>query len=334
MVGSTFNPRPQSINEVVDYVLKRLGVQLLEINVTEQQILDRITDAIVYFQEYHVDGTYEGYFKTKIEPTALVLEESVENKASCGECVNGTDFSAIIHSISSDFKTLFLFDVSGTLSATDTVTISNRPEEFTVNSLTLGPSDTGWVQIPDNVDAIVQVLQVPREGSGSTSQNTLASLTSDLYSPFSSTSYMSQFYNYRGMGLGISFYLQEVRRETMDWLTRLQPWADFNRYTNRAYLNAYDFKQNIGNWLVFKVLVSVDPEEFPEMYSDLWFLQYCVEKVRLQWGENLQKFEDVALLNGVKVNGSKMIDMAEKRIKDLEDEMWSRYRQVDDFFLA
>lgn len=334
MAGSSFNPRPNSMNEVVDYVLNRLGAPLVEINVEEDQVLNRISDAIVYFQEHHVDGTYEGFFKTIVAPTALVVSTSVQNKAAIGESVISTGgFYGIICGISENFRTLYLTDVIGTVVASDEVTIEDRSEEFVVVSLTLGPAETGWITIPNNVEAITQVLQLPREGSVVAS-NTLAALSSDVYSPYSSVAYANQFFNYRGSGLGLSFYTQELRRETMAWLTTLQPWADFNRYTNRAYLNAFDYKANIGNWLVFKVMVSVDPEEFPEMYGDTWFLRYCVEQVRLQWGENLIKYDEVALLNGVKVNGTKIMEIAERRIKDLEEDMDKRYRIPDEFFLA
>ena len=329
MAGSTFNPRPKSINEVVDYILKRLGVQLLEINVTEEQILDRISDAIVYFQEHHIDGTYEGFFKTKIELSKLVLVESVENKATVGENVIGTGFSAKIEEISEDFKTLYLCDVVGTVVPTNKVTIHTRPEEFTVVSLSVGPLDNGgWIEIPTNVEAIVEILQVPTELDPTATINSSGSAAN------LNTMYSSQFFDYRGGKLGTSFYLQQVRQETMNWLTTLNPWVDFNRYTNKVYLNAYDYVNNVGNWVVFKVIVAVDPEEFPEMYGDTWFLQYCVEKVRLQWGENLSKFDEVALLNGVKVNGAKITDMAERRLDKLEEEMHSRYRKPDEMFLA
>lgn len=343
MAGSTFNPRPKSINEVVDYILVKLGKQLLEINVTEEQILDRISDAIVYFQEHHIDGTFEGFFKVIIQPSKLVITSALPNNITfCkGDVVTGpAGFSALIHSISENRLEIALTDVVGTLSAGNTVTIGTNDPAITrtVTSLTLGPADLGYIEIPENVEAIVEVLQVPTSGAlrpadgQSTTEFNLSFGLGSGYNPYSR--YLAQFYQYAGSSLGISFYMQNLRSETMRWMTTLEPWADFNRLLNRAYLNNYDYKANIGNYLVLKVMTAVDPEVYPEMYGDTWFLRYATELVRRQWGENLQKFQDVTLLNGVKVDGKTMVDQAETRIKELEDEMWSRYREPDDFFLA
>ena len=40
-----------------DYVLRRLGSPVIEINVDEFQMEDRIDDALRFWQEYHFDGT-------------------------------------------------------------------------------------------------------------------------------------------------------------------------------------------------------------------------------------------------------------------------------------
>lgn len=322
MPGSTFNPRPRSINEVVDYILVRLGAQLLEINVTEEQIKNAISDAVVYFQEHHVDGTYRGYFKTKINPTKLVLNSNVENIAKVGDIVISNIFTAKIHSISSDFLTINLKDLEfiSDEQIANNQTISINDVDFTIASFSLGNNELGYVEIPENIEAIVQVLPIPHQ-SDPMFTNGFNMNNSDLF-------------HYKGQGLGISFYISQMREDVTSWLTRLRPWANFNRYLNRAYLNSFDYNSNIDCWIVFEVLTSVDPEEFPQMYGDTWFLNYVVEKVRLQWGENLSKFSEVALLNGVKVDGPGMVARASERLKELEEEMDLRYRQPDEFFMA
>jgi len=45
-----------SRQELIDYCLRRLGFPVIEINVDEDQIEDRIDDALQYFQEFHFDG--------------------------------------------------------------------------------------------------------------------------------------------------------------------------------------------------------------------------------------------------------------------------------------
>jgi len=55
--------RPQ----LIDYCLRRLGAPVTEINVDDEQISDRIDDAIEFFQEYHFDGVEKFYLKKTIE---------------------------------------------------------------------------------------------------------------------------------------------------------------------------------------------------------------------------------------------------------------------------
>ena len=47
--------------ELEEYCLRALGAPVLEINIDEDQLDDRIDEALEYFQDYHSDFT-EKYF--------------------------------------------------------------------------------------------------------------------------------------------------------------------------------------------------------------------------------------------------------------------------------
>jgi hypothetical protein len=47
--------------ELIDYCLRRLGDPVIEINVDDQQVEDRIDDAIIKFRDYHSEGTARIY---------------------------------------------------------------------------------------------------------------------------------------------------------------------------------------------------------------------------------------------------------------------------------
>ena len=51
---------------LIDYCLRRLGSPVTEINVDDEQISDRIDDAIEFFQEYHFDGVEKVFLKHTI----------------------------------------------------------------------------------------------------------------------------------------------------------------------------------------------------------------------------------------------------------------------------
>lgn len=57
---------PTSRQELKDYCLRRLGYPVVDINVDDEQVDDRIDDALKYYQDYHYDGTERIYLKHQI----------------------------------------------------------------------------------------------------------------------------------------------------------------------------------------------------------------------------------------------------------------------------
>lgn len=74
--------QPASKTELKDYCLRELGFPVIDINVDDDQVDDRIDDALQKFAEYHYDGTENQYLKYQLTPTDytnkyLTLPDSV-----------------------------------------------------------------------------------------------------------------------------------------------------------------------------------------------------------------------------------------------------------------
>ena len=54
---------PSSRQTLIDYCKRKLGEPVIEVNVNEDQVEDRVDEALQYYQEYHSDATYRGYLK-------------------------------------------------------------------------------------------------------------------------------------------------------------------------------------------------------------------------------------------------------------------------------
>lgn len=54
-----------------DYVLRRLGAPVIDVNVDSEQVEDRIDDALAKFRDYHFDGTEHVYYKHVITSTDI-----------------------------------------------------------------------------------------------------------------------------------------------------------------------------------------------------------------------------------------------------------------------
>jgi len=55
--------RPTTRQGLVDYCLRALGAPVLEINIDDDQIEDRLDEAIQFYQEYHNDGVTRVFYK-------------------------------------------------------------------------------------------------------------------------------------------------------------------------------------------------------------------------------------------------------------------------------
>jgi hypothetical protein len=65
---------PNSRQTLIEYCLRRLGDPVLEINVDEDQIEDRVDEAIQYYQEYHSDASVRTYLKHLVTATDVANE--------------------------------------------------------------------------------------------------------------------------------------------------------------------------------------------------------------------------------------------------------------------
>ena len=61
--------KPSSRQGLIDYCLRRLGAPVLEINVDDDQIDDRIDEAIQLYQNYHTDGVVRNFYKYQVTQT-------------------------------------------------------------------------------------------------------------------------------------------------------------------------------------------------------------------------------------------------------------------------
>ena len=67
--------QPASRTDLKDYCLRKLGFPVIDINVDDDQLDDRIDDALQKFREYHFDGTTEEYLGIQVTQTIIDNQE-------------------------------------------------------------------------------------------------------------------------------------------------------------------------------------------------------------------------------------------------------------------
>lgn len=95
--------KPNSRQTLIDYCLRRLGEPVIEINVDEDQIEDKVDDAIQVYREYHSDAKFKTYLSHKI---------TADDKAN-GYIPISDDilFVSQLFPINPTFSTVNMFDV-------------------------------------------------------------------------------------------------------------------------------------------------------------------------------------------------------------------------------
>ena len=71
--------RPNTRASFKEYCLRSLGKPVIDINVDEDQVEDRIDEAVQYFSQYHTDGVERMYLKYKVTAEDKVRLEQIKN---------------------------------------------------------------------------------------------------------------------------------------------------------------------------------------------------------------------------------------------------------------
>ena len=87
--------QPTSRATLKDYALRRLGSPVIEINVDDSQLEDRIDDALQFFAEYHFDGVEKTFLKhiitdSDVTNEYITLDDSVISVTKLFQFSEGT----------------------------------------------------------------------------------------------------------------------------------------------------------------------------------------------------------------------------------------------------
>jgi len=109
---------PTSRATLIDYCKRRLGDPVIEINVDEDQVEDRVDEALQYYQEYHSDATFRTYVSHE------VTADDITNKYI--SVSNDILFVTRLFAMSSSFNSSFnFFDIKYQLMLNDIADMQN-----------------------------------------------------------------------------------------------------------------------------------------------------------------------------------------------------------------
>lgn len=230
---------------LIDYALRRLGQPVIEINIDEDQLSERVDDALDYFSEYHFDGVEKIYLKHTITTTDITNE---------------------------------------------------------------------YIPVNDAVISVVRVLPIP----------TLDSFQGSFFNEEYQLR-LQDLDNLSGTAL-IDWSMTQMNFSLIEQLFSIAPQMLFNRKQDRIYLETdWEKKFSAGNVIVVEAYRSLDPATYPQVYNDMFLKRYTTALIKKQWGANLSKFNGVAMLGGVTLNGQQIYSEALTDIQKLEEEIRGTY---------
>lgn len=111
---------PANREELKDYCLRKLGHPVIEVNIDEFQMEDRIDDALRFWQEYHFDGT------EKLLETHEVTSTDITNKYLTLTDAQNNSIIGISRMLASSGQTTNMFSVRYQMAFNDIATYSTR----------------------------------------------------------------------------------------------------------------------------------------------------------------------------------------------------------------
>jgi len=313
-----------SRQDLIDYCLRRLGHPVIEINVDDDQVSDRIDDALQFYREYHFDATEKVYLKTEVTASDFVLGSSVANSFVSGDIITGQTSGATTQWFAANTATAIK---SYNTSETDfingeTVVGSVSSTTSTFSSITKGSYDKRYFDISDAVIGVERVLPFYNKTSG-------INLFDIRYQML-----VQDLYNLMSVDM-IHYTMIQNHLQMINMLLVGQKPIRFNRHMNRLFVDMdWGRDASIGDLLIVECYRILDPDTFTDVYNDMFLKRYATAQIKRQWGDNLKKFQGVQLPGGVILNGQVIYDEAVTEIEKIEAEIQSRFELPVDFFLG
>jgi hypothetical protein len=309
-----------------EYALRDLGAPVLEINVDDDQLEDRLDEALDYWRLYHYEGVEQIYLKQQIRASEIVLTTSVAANFDLVERITGASSGATAEVCRESTRTssgtlLLVRNINGTFTAGEAITGANSGTSATTVSITLREYDNRYVEIPDYVWGVTKILSA---GQASSSKNIF-----DLQYQLR----LNDLYDLTSTSL---IYYKTVMSHLalLDLELNGHQGFRYNRLNNRLYLDANwatDFI--LGDYIIVQSYRAMDPTTWSKVYNEPWLKHYTTALFKRQWATNLKKFSGIQLPGGVTLDGDKLYAEAMEEIDKLEQDLMTKSAPLD-FFMG
>ena len=294
-----------------NYCLRRLGFPVIDINVDDDQVDDRIDDALQFFEDYHFDGVEEMFLKHQI--TAADINRGWIY------CPDSVIFVTAVFPFDDSNSSINMFDLRYQLRLHDLydfTSVSYVSYEITmqhIRSLNLLFSGTPQFRFNRKQNKIFLDIDWSRDLlvgeyviikcyralrpetltlTGTVSATTTANTVTGTGTIFDQELLENDFININGESL-------QVKKISSPTSLELQaPVA-----------------APVSGGTVTVTGVS-------DVWNDRFLKKYATALIKLQWGNNLSKFSGIQMPGGVTLDGVRIANEAREEIKEVEEDLF------------
>ena len=314
---------PTTRTQFKEYCLRKLGKPVIEINVDDDQVDDRIDEALQFWRDYHYDGTEKLFMKH------CITQDDINRQWIY--CPDAVQFVTGIFPFDQSNASINMFDLRYQLRLHDLydfTSVSYVSYEITMQHIrTLNLLFSGTPQFRFNRHQNRVYLDID--------------WTRDVHP---------------GDYVVVECYRTlEPETVTLTGTMSCDPSSNTVTGTGTKFdqeVAAFDFitiggeQKQIGNINSPTSITLVGPpaqthtnatavlEGLSDIWNDRFLKKYATALIKRQWGANLKKFQGIQMPGGVILNGQQIYDEAVAEIKEMEDEMFQMGSLPSEIFMG
>ena len=312
--------QPSTRQQFKEYCLRRLGFPVIEINIDDDQLEDRVDDALDFFHDYHFDGVEKVFMKHQITqadidrkwiyaPSAVIFVTGVFPFDDSNASINMFDlrYQLRLHDLY-DFTSVSYVSYEITMQHIQTLNMlfSGKPQfRFNrhMNKLMLDISWDADIQVGEYV-----VIECYRQLRPDTVDVTGLATAETFVDTVSNTL----------TGFGTTFDQELIENDFITVANTVQGVSEelqiskINSPTSITLVNAPTANVTNGSMTV---------AGSSDVWNDRFLKRYATALIKYQWGSNLSKFAGIQMPGGVTLDGPRIQEEAKAEIDKLEEEM-------------
>ncbi len=316
--------RPTTRAQFKDYCLRRLGWPVIQINVDDDQVEDRIDDALQFFHDYHFDGCEKLYMKHQITqedidrrwiycPDAVISVTGVLPFDNSNSSINMFDlrYQLRLHDLY-DFTSVSYVSYEITMQHIRTLNLlfSGTPQFRFNRHKNRVMLDINWSSDVAPGEYVIIECYRKLEPDSVSITGTLNGSSGSKIITGTSTIFDQELVENDFIQLSDGRNLQ-IRK--------------INSPTELEMV--YELSSNVTSLTAIKEGVS-------DVWDDRFLKQYATAKIKYQWGSNLSKFAGIQMPGGVTLDGPRIMEEAQREIDKIEEEMQSYNVLPNDFMMG